>query len=54
MEQGKAHYFEDIEISGEGQILTISFTERTAAEYANKSNTNQLLLRLKPIKTMNR
>ncbi|MGB3260652.1 hypothetical protein [Paenisporosarcina sp.] len=48
VEQGKeAHYFEDIEISGEGQILTISFTEHATAEYANKSITNRLLYEVK-------
>lgn len=48
VEQGKeALYFEDIEISGEGQILTISFTEQATAEYANESLNNRLLYEVK-------
>ena len=48
VEQGKeALYFEDIEVSGEGQTLTISYTEQTTDDYANKSLNNRLLYEVK-------
>lgn len=48
VEQGKeALYFEDIEVSGEGQTLTISFAEHATDDYANKSLNNRLLYEVK-------
>ena len=48
VEQGEeALYFEDIKMYGEGQTLTISFTEHATDDYANKSLNNRLLYEVK-------
>lgn len=48
VEKGEeALYFEDIDVSGEGQTLTISFTEHATDDYAKKSLNNRLLYEVK-------